>query len=245
MIRLAAHVSSQGLGTPGTRTLARRIVLALLASSLSASLVHVAHAGVIRGVVHVPSASRAASYSTNAYPGRASSLAVAGDVSHGLVSDAVVSIASVPTDVESTLTHDPSGKVLAQRDQAFSARVLPCVVGTVVDFPNMDPIYHNVFSVSPVKRFDLGKYPRGHSKQVRFTKPGLVPVFCDIHSNMACFILVLPNRAFVKPDATGAFELPELPAGTYTVKLWHPDFGASEKTVKVPASGDVAVDLDF
>jgi plastocyanin len=210
-----------------------------------AALAPPADAGVIKGVVHVPSAGPAHEFSTNPYPGRASSLPVRADGSRGRVTDAVVSIAAVPAEVESSLVKDPSGRVLAQKDQAFSARVLACVVGTVVDFPNLDPIYHNVFSVSPVKRFDLGKYPRGRSKQVRFTKPGLVPVFCDIHSNMACFILVLPNRAFTKPDAAGAYALPALPAGSYVVRLWHPDFGEATKTVKVPAVGDVALDLEF
>lgn len=204
-----------------------------------------AEAGVIRGVVHVPASGRTTEYAMNAYPGRASSLALRSDPLRGLVSDAVVSIASLPASIESTFAQDPSQRVLAQKNQAFSARVLPCVVGSTVDFPNMDPIYHNVFSVSPVKRFDLGKYPRGRSKPVRFTKPGIVPVFCDIHSNMASTIVVLPNRAFTKPDATGAFALPELPAGTYTVKLWHPDFGESSTSVKVPAHGDVAVELEF
>jgi plastocyanin len=204
-----------------------------------------AGAGVISGVVRVPATGRTAEYSTNAYPGRASSLALRSDPSRGLVSDAVVSIASLPASAESTLARDPSEHVLAQKNQAFSARVLPCVVGSTIDFPNLDPIYHNVFSVSPVKRFDLGKYPRGHSKKVRFTKPGIIPVFCDIHSNMASTIVVLPNRAFAKPDATGAFTLPALPAGTYVVKLWHPDFGESQTSVKVPAHGDVAVELEF
>ncbi len=221
------------------------LLAALVASAAACVLTTLSDAGVIKGFVRVPASGRTTEYSTNAYPGRASSLALTTDPSRGLVSDAVVSIAALPASVESTLAHDPSGKTLAQKDQAFSARVLPCVVGTTVDFPNMDPIYHNVFSVSPVKRFDLGKYPRGKSKQVRFTKAGLVPVFCDIHSNMACFIVVLPNRAFVKPDATGAFALPALPGGTYTVKAWHPDFGDVTKSVKVPSDGDVAVELEF
>src|SRR5206468_2042109 len=131
----------------------------------------------------------------------------------------------------------------AQKDQAFSTRVLPVVIGTTVDFPNQDPIYHNVFSVSPVRRFDLGKYPRGHSKQVTFARPGLVPVFCDIHANMACFILVLPNHAFTQPGADGGYHLPDLPGGTYTVKAWHPDYGEIARTVRVPESGDLSLDL--
>jgi plastocyanin len=201
-------------------------------------------AGTIKGVVRVPAA-KAPAAPANPYPGRASALPGRHDPPHGLVTDVVVSVAQVSAHAESLLSNDPSGRVLAQKNQAFSERVLPCVVGTTVDFPNQDPIFHNVFSVSPVKRFDLGKYPRGHSKKVTFRKPGLVQVFCDIHPSMASFILVLPNRAFARPDEQGAYALPRLPAGTYTVRAWHPDFGGITRSVKVPASGEAALDLDF
>jgi plastocyanin len=230
----------------GMPDLAHRIFLRhLIACALLACAATPAAPGVIQGVVRVPATGGGSAAAPNPYPGRASSLPGRHDPPRGLVTDAVVSVAQLPADADSALTVDPSGRVLAQRQQAFSERVLSCVVGTVVDFPNQDPIFHNVFSVSPVKRFDLGKYPKGHSKQVRFDKPGLVQVFCDIHPSMACFILVLPNRAFARPDESGAWALPRLPAGTYTIKLWHPDFGEVSRTVKLPASGDVSVDLGF
>ena len=216
-----------------------------LACALLALAAPPAAPGVVRGVVRVPALGGGSVVAANPYPGRASALPGRHDPPRGLVTDAVVSVAQLPPGVDSLLTTDPSGRVLAQRQQAFSERVLSCVVGTVVDFPNQDPIFHNVFSVSPVKRFDLGKYPRGHSKQVRFNKTGLVQVFCDIHPSMACFILVLPNRAFARPDENGAFALPRLPAGSYTIKLWHPDFGEITRNVRVPASGDVTLDLAY
>jgi plastocyanin len=206
-------------------------------------LAHASEAGTITGTLRVPSVS--AGMNANPYPGRASALPGRHDVPHGRVTDAVVYVDKLSARADSLIAGDPSGRVLAQKNQAFSERVLSCVVGTTVDFPNQDPIFHNVFSVSPTKRFDLGKYPRGHSKQVTFKKAGLVQVFCDIHPSMACFILVLPNRAFTRPDEDGTFALPKLPAGTYTVKAWHPDFGEQTRTVKVPASGDVALDLEF
>jgi plastocyanin len=200
-------------------------------------------AGTITGTLKVPAVSSGTS--ANPYPGRASALPGRHEVPHGLVTDAVVYVEQISARAESLLVDDPSGRVLAQRNQAFSERVLSCVVGTIVDFPNQDPIFHNVFSVSPVKRFDLGKYPRGHSKQVTFRKPGIVQVFCDIHPSMACFIVVLPNRAFTRPKDDGSFALPKLPAGTYTVKTWHPDFGEQSRTLKVPSSGEVALALEF
>lgn len=202
-----------------------------------------AHAGAISGTVSVPRVPQAPA--ANPYAGRASSLPGRHDAAQGLVTDAVVYVEKISARADTLIAGDPSGRVLAQKNQAFSERVLSCVVGTTVDFPNQDPIFHNVFSVSPVKRFDLGKYPRGHSKKVTFNKTGLVQVFCDIHPSMACFILVLPNRAFTRPKDDGTYELPRLPAGTYVVKTWHPDFGEQVRTVKIPASGDVTADFEF
>jgi plastocyanin len=204
-----------------------------------------AHAGTVRGTISVPPPSGGNEYASNQYPGRASSLPGVNHPPYGHVTDAVIYVEALSEAVASALTGDPSGKVLAQKDQAFSVRVLPCVVGTTVDFPNMDPIFHNVFSVSPTKRFDLGKYSKGHSRQVTFRKPGLVPVFCDIHPSMACFILVLPNRAFTQADSSGAYALPELPAGTYQIKVWHPDFEETTRTVRVPETGEVTLDISL
>ncbi len=217
-----------------------RLSTALLFALL---LARAGEAGTVTGSLRVPTVS--SGVSGNPYPGRASALPGRHDVPHGAVTDAVIYVDKLSARAESLVTDDPSGRVLAQKNQAFSERVLSCAVGTTVDFPNQDPIFHNVFSVSPTKRFDLGKYPRGHSKQVTFRKPGLVQVFCDIHPSMACFILVLPNRAFTRPTEDGSFTLPRLPAGTYTVKVWHPDFGEQSHVVKVPASGEVRLDLEF
>ena len=215
----------------------------LITALLLILLARASEAGTITGTLRVPTVS--AGVSANPYPGRASALPGRHDVPHGAVTDAVIYVDKLSARAESLVVDDPSGRVLAQKNQAFSERVLSCVVGTTVDFPNQDPIFHNVFSVSPTRRFDLGKYPRGHSKQVTFKKPGLVQVFCDIHPSMACFILVLPNRAFTRPNEDGSFTMPKLPAGTYTVKVWHPDFGEQTHTVKVPASGEVALDVEF
>jgi plastocyanin len=216
------------------------VVCTWLAAALTA---HAAQAGVIRGTVRLDAVARTPAYAPDPYAGHAGALPAVRPPARGLVGDAVVYVARLDAAVDSALTRDPSGHVLAQRNQAFSTRVLPCVAGSTVDFPNQDPIFHNVFSVSSVRRFDLGKYPQGHSKQVTFPKPGVVPVFCDIHPNMACFIVVLPNRAFTQPAADGSFTLPALPEGTYTVKVWHPDADEVSRTVKVPAAGDVTLDV--
>ena len=203
-----------------------------------------AHAGVIHGTVRVPTLSGDA-HTFQPYAGKASSLPGHVRPARGRVSDAVMSIETLSADVAAALPDYKGARQLAQRDQSFVPRVVSVPVGTEVDFPNQDPIYHNVFSVSPPARFDLGKYPRGQSRRVRMAKAGLVKVFCDIHSDMAAFVVVLPNRAFVRPNEDGTYRLPELPPGRYTLTWWHPDFPGAKREVIVPASGDVNVDVAF
>lgn len=201
-----------------------------------------ARAGEIRGTLHMASGVADPATAPGAYPGSARALAAPHHPPRGLVTDAVIWVETLPagTDV------DPAGPVprLAQKDQAFVPRVLPIAVGTAVDFPNMDPIYHNVFSLSPVRRFDLGKYPRGQSRRVVFEKPGRVNVYCDIHSDMEAFVLVLPHHAFTQPDAAGEFALAHLPAGHYVLRMWHPDRPGLRREVDVPAQGAVHLDLE-
>src|SRR2546428_652282 len=97
----------------------------------------------------------------------------------------------------------------------------------------------------PARRFDLGKYPRGSSRRVDFRKPGLVNVYCEIHSNMEAFVLVLPNHAFTRPSATGEYALPDLPAGSYQLHVWHPDLGTQTTTIEVPPTGDVLQSVNY
>src|SRR5581483_9530827 len=111
---------------------------------------------------------------------------------------------------------------IAQQGAVFSPHVLPVVVGTTVEWPNNDDIYHNVFSMSDAKRFDLGLY-KGNppEKRVTFDKPGRVDVFCSIHENMHCVVLVLENRFFASTDDNGDYRIPDVPPGTYQLKAWH------------------------
>lgn len=204
----------------------------------------IAVAGSIHGVVHVPPESESGR-KPNPYPGRASSLQQREIAARGSVTDAVIYIESVPARVDSTLPHPAGTPAMEQRDQAFVPRVVAVAQGNSVAFPNRDPIFHNVFSVSPVKRFDLGRYVKGKSKSVSFNKAGLVNVYCEIHSDMAGFILVTPNRAFAQPDSLGRYSMPSLPPGQYTVIAWHPDLKMVRRTVQVPDSADVALDLSF
>jgi plastocyanin len=111
--------------------------------------------------------------------------------------------------------------VLRQHEERFAPHVLPVVRGATVEFPNDDALFHNVFSLSRAKEFDLGRYPRGISRSVTFDRPGVVQVFCHIHSDMSAVVLVLDNRYFAVPDADGRYSIPDLPPGDYTLVAWH------------------------
>jgi plastocyanin len=202
-------------------------------------------AGVIRGTLSVASRP-VVSAAMNPYPGQAASMTGMHMHARGLPGDAVLYVDNVPPTTESALaaatTEMPR---LAQKDQCFMPRVLAIAAGTTVDFPNLDPIYHNVFSLSPVRRFDLGKYSRGKSRQVVFPKAGLVKIYCDIHSDMEAFVLVLPHHGFARPSSAGEFALPDLPAGRYVLHAWHPDLGEQSTTVDVPQNGAVIANLDY
>ena len=130
-----------------------------------------------------------------------------------------------------------------QKNETFVPHVLAIVAGTTVDFPNSDPTYHNVFSLSKTKRFDLGRYAAGRSKAVRFDEPGIVRVFCDIHSHMSAFILVFSHRYFAVTDDDGRYRIGNVPPGNYSVVAWHESLPAETRTVSVPDAGEV--DLNF
>ena len=130
-----------------------------------------------------------------------------------------------------------------QRNESFVPHVLAIVAGTTVDFPNSDPTYHNVFSLSKPKRFDLGRYAAGRSKSVRFDQPGIVRVFCDIHSHMSAFILVFSHRYFAVTDEDGRYRIDNVPSGTYSVVAWHESLPPETRRISVPDSGDA--DLNF
>lgn len=133
--------------------------------------------------------------------------------------------------------------ILDQRQETFVPYVLPVFVGTTVSFPNNDPFYHNVFSLSKAARFDLGRYPMGRSKTVRFDRPGIVRVFCEIHSHMSAFVLVLSHRYFAATEPGGRYRIEGVPPGDYDVVVWTDGEERARKWVRV-APGNTA-ELDF
>lgn len=130
-----------------------------------------------------------------------------------------------------------------QRNETFVPHVLAITVGTVVDFPNNDATYHNVFSLSRAKAFDLGRYASGRSKSVTFDRPGIVRVFCDIHSHMNAFILVFSHRFFAVTDEHGRYRIDGIPPGTHTVNVWNEAFPRESRAVTIGPGGEVELDV--
>lgn len=158
------------------------------------------------------------------------------------VTNVVVSLEGPGLD---NLLRPKSGAVLNQKDATFIPHILPIVKGTTVHIVNRDKTYHNVFSLSPAKKFDIGRRPTGEEVPVTFDKTGIVQVFCDIHSHMSAFILVLDNPVFVQPAANGTFVLDNIPPGTYTINVWHERFAAPPQTVSVKAGATSNVDFSL
>lgn len=125
--------------------------------------------------------------------------------------------------------------VMSQKDEIFGPHVLPLTRGTAVDFRNDDDVYHNVFSLSRTKTFDLGRYPKGSSRSVTFGNTGRVDVFCHIHSDMSAVVLVLDNPFYTTPDQTGRFVIDGVPPGDYTVFGWHQRIKPVKQRVHVVA----------
>jgi plastocyanin len=133
---------------------------------------------------------------------------------------------------------------VSQRKAMFYPHVLPVMVGTTVDWPNNDDIYHNVFSYSEACPFDLGLYKNTDKpKPVTFSTVGRVDVFCSIHSSMNCVVLVLENPYFASTNEKGQYTIPNVPAGTYKLKAWHERLPAQRQEITVPESGEVKVDF--
>ena len=133
---------------------------------------------------------------------------------------------------------------LDQKNLQFHPQVLPVMVGTRVEFPNRDNLFHNVFSYSQPKDFDLGRYPKDDSRSVTFDRPGVVRVYCDIHAHMQAIILVLKHPYYASPNESGEYVIPRIPPGKYGVVLWYDRDVADRKTIQVRAGENLQVDFN-
>lgn len=162
---------------------------------------------------------------------------------HDVVDRRRVVVYLEPTPALMAVQTMPTRSRMDQRDERFVPRLLAITTGSTVEFPNNDTTFHNVFSLSRPRTFDLGRYPPGKNGAIRFDRPGIVPVFCDIHSHMSAYILVFTHPFFAISDEGGRYSIADIPAGSYAVSVWS-ELGQSPSR-RVTIGVDSPVEADF
>ncbi len=138
----------------------------------------------------------------------------------------------------------PKHGVMDQQNLTFEPHVLPVVKGAAVDFPNSDKVRHNVYSpAGSAKRFNLGTYPAGTVKTLQFEEPGVVPLLCNVHSEMSAFVVVLDTPYYATTDKFGRFSIKGVAPGKYVLRAWHEKVKSVEQEVIVNAGGPTKVEL--
>jgi plastocyanin len=191
--------------------------------------------GRITGVVHLVALSGTALRS-GAYPSRQVNRKTP-DAAE--ISNVVVFVKDAPTDPEL-----PAARAsISQRDESFVPRVTAITRGSTVEFPNFDPYFHNVFSLSRALTFDLGRFRKGEKRERTFPRSGVIKVYCHIHSEMSATILVFDHHLYTTPAADGTFTMDAVPPGTYQLSAWHERIGETTKPLKVVAGDDASVEF--
>lgn len=228
---------------PPASALAFSLVLLLLALPMGATAQAPGTGGTVQGTVHITERLTKQRMRFRLYPGVKPAAPPAerdpADVEHRNI---VIYIKS-DTPLTPAQVAAPPVLSMAQEGETFIPHVLPVEVGSIVEFPNLDPIFHNVFSLSATRTFDLGRYPQGDSKSVTFDQAGLVPVFCHIHSDMSAVILVLENPYFTVPGPDHRYRIANIPPGSYTLVAWHERSEPVEKQVEVKEGQTLELDL--
>jgi len=189
----------------------------------------------ITGQVRVVTRSSRRLASAGAYPGRTVTIAPDHDPSE--LANVVVFVEAPP------VPSAPMTAVIRQIDEEFVPHLVAITAGSIVEFPNDDMLFHNVFSLSRTAVFDLGRYPRGRSKSREFAEPGIVKVYCHLHSHMSALIRVFDHPYFAIPDAEGRFAIAGLAPGAHKVVAWHERVG--NVTAIVSVTPGEPVDLSF
>lgn len=140
----------------------------------------------------------------------------------------------------------PASASVAMSGRAFVPHVRVVTPGSRVSFPNQDPFSHNIFSSTPGAQFDLGLYPAGKSKDAPFRRPGVYPIYCNIHPRMTAFVVVAPSQWNAQAGNDGRWSIADVPAGEYTLTIWHERAKTIELPLTVPAAGlaDIPAALD-
>ena len=220
--------------------LASAVVVSLIAAGSIRSVdAQPSDTGTIIGRVKLKPRVGGAALASSAYPTRA----VGPRESHPLpeIKNVVVYV----KDAAFRGTPAPRKAEIRQEHETFIPHVLAVTRGSTLDFPNDDPIYHNVFSLSSAATFNLGRYPKGDTRAKLLAKSGIVKVFCQIHSHMSATIIVFDHPYFTIPELDGSFEVARVPAGDYTLVGWHERVGERSATVHVERGRTAQVDLSL
>lgn len=155
------------------------------------------------------------------------------------LSDFVISV----EDIDGPFPTPREVATLNQKELRFVPHVLAIQVGAMVEFPNSDPVLHNVFSISETKRFNFGLYSRGAKRRMRFDQAGVVELLCSVHLGMVAYVVVLKNPYFARTASDGTYRIAGVPAGSHRVRCWSERFRAQERAVEVPDTRSVVVDF--
>jgi plastocyanin len=210
----------------------------LAASGLGHAAAQQSASGVIRGRVQFPG--------RTAPDSQRPAVGALGTSDHTPAVDRARSVVYLDAVLRRAFEELPAGRVrMDQRNEQFVPRLLAITVGTIVQFDNHDTKFHNVFSLSKTHPFDLGRNPPGKSGAERFERPGLVRVFCDIHSHMSGYIWVFSHPYFAVTDTDGRYAISRVPPGGYTLMVWS-ELGAAEpRRVTVADGGTTEIDFDL
>jgi len=222
----------------------RRLSLVRLACAAAAVLTLVAASPDVHAVRNGSITGRVELRRTPVPAGRRPGVSDLGTPSVSQLAERQMSVVYLETAPRGAFEQSETRRVtMDQRNETFVPHVLAITAGTTVDFPNSDHLYHNVFSLSKTRPFDLGRYAAGRSKAVRFDRAGIVRVFCDIHSHMSAFILVFSHPFFSVTDATGRYHIDDVPPGSYTLVAWNEGVTSASRVVIVPDGSTAEADF--
>jgi len=235
--RIAETITDLCAGVPFRPPLAVLVITCAAVAAMPAAGRAVPAYGRIAGIVHLVAPGGSALRS-GAYPSRQVNRKTP-DAAE--IANVVVFVKDAPLAQDLPVTRSS----IAQREEAFVPRVTAITRASIVEFPNFDPYFHNVFSLSRGATFDLGRFRKGEKRERTFPQAGVIKVYCHIHSEMAATIMVFDHRLYTTPSAGGTFAIDSVPPGMYQLSAWHERIGETTKTIQVVAGESASVEFSL